>query len=127
LHFGNTGAWGEAMAERAVRKARCQILARNWRSRRLEADIVALERRTLIVVEVKTRHERSMRDFPAHEAVTPEKQHHLDLLALAFKRSNGPLCRRLGVKGARLDTIEVYYRRTILKRHRVVAIMWHRG
>jgi Holliday junction resolvase-like predicted endonuclease len=94
---------------------------------KLEADIIALERRTLVVVEVKTRHESLMHTFPALHSVTAEKAAHLSTLARAFVRQHGPLCRRLGIKGCRVDTIEVYYRRTYFKRHHARCVSWHKS
>jgi putative endonuclease len=126
LHYGDTGAWGETIAEKFIRRSRCIILARNWRSKRLEADIIALDGRTVTVIEVKTRHENLRGLHPAHEAVTREKEAHLDSLASAFKRSYGPLCRRLAVRAFRFDTIEVYYTKTAFGRRRATEIMWHR-
>jgi Holliday junction resolvase-like predicted endonuclease len=79
------------------------------------------------VIEVKTRHESLSDTFPARHAVTTQKTAHLSALARAFLRRYGPLCRRLGVKTYRLDTIEVYYKRTHLKRHHTQSVSWHKS
>jgi Holliday junction resolvase-like predicted endonuclease len=94
---------------------------------KLEADIIAIDKRTLLVVEVKTRHASLMHTFPGRHAVTTEKTEHLSALARAFMRQYGPLCRKLGIKAYRLDTIEVYYQRTHLKRHHTHSISWHKS
>lgn len=49
------GAYGERMAERYLRDRGMQILARNWRCRFGEIDIVARDGDCLVVCEVKTR------------------------------------------------------------------------
>jgi len=49
------GRFGEQVAERYLRGMGMKILARNWRIRRGELDLVARRRRTLVFVEVKTR------------------------------------------------------------------------
>ncbi len=52
----NTGVWGEAVAERALRKAGYKILGRRVRfSPREELDLVARHEDVLVFVEVKTR------------------------------------------------------------------------
>jgi putative endonuclease len=49
------GSWGEGVAERCLRGKRYHILHRNWRAERGEIDLIALEKETLVFVEVKTR------------------------------------------------------------------------
>jgi len=49
------GRRGERLAERRLRRAGLVILARNWRGGGGELDLAALERDTLVFVEVKTR------------------------------------------------------------------------
>ncbi|HMO12215.1 MAG TPA: YraN family protein, partial [Actinotalea sp.] len=49
------GRYGERLvADRLERSGWC-VLERNWRGTRGELDLVAIEGRTLVVVEVKTR------------------------------------------------------------------------
>ncbi|MBL8860292.1 MAG: YraN family protein [Planctomycetes bacterium] len=48
------GELGEELAVRALLRAGCEILGRRVRTRFAEVDIVALEGRTLVCVEVKT-------------------------------------------------------------------------
>jgi putative endonuclease len=125
--YAHTGPWGERVAARYIRQVGGRIIAYNFTFGRLEADLVAIERNTLLVIEVKTRHESLVHTFPGRSAVTRDKTDHLESLAHAFMRRHGPLCRRLGVRGYRLDTVEVYYRRGPLKRHRRVCLSWHKG
>ncbi|MER0244229.1 YraN family protein [Streptomyces sp. HSW2009] len=49
------GAYGEALAVRRLAAAGMIILARNWRCRDGEIDIVALDGDALVICEVKTR------------------------------------------------------------------------
>lgn len=49
------GAYGERMAARFLRERGLEILARNWRCRVGEIDIVARDGSCLVVCEVKTR------------------------------------------------------------------------
>lgn len=49
------GEWGEALAARHLARAGYEILARNWRTGRLELDLIARDGDTIAFVEVKTR------------------------------------------------------------------------
>jgi putative endonuclease len=49
------GRYGEKLAERRLAEAGMTVLARNWRCRYGEIDIVALDADALVVCEVKTR------------------------------------------------------------------------
>jgi putative endonuclease len=49
------GKWGEEEAVRLLRQKGLEIICLNWRFLHLEIDIVAMEKNTLVIVEVKTR------------------------------------------------------------------------
>ena len=49
------GAWGEALAAQHLESLGCEVLARNWRCREGELDLVALDGPDVVFVEVKTR------------------------------------------------------------------------
>jgi putative endonuclease len=49
------GASGERVAALALEQAGCRIIARNWRCRGGELDLVALDGETLVCVEVRVR------------------------------------------------------------------------
>ncbi|WP_430614904.1 YraN family protein [Flavobacterium sp. JP2137] len=49
------GQWGERAASAYLTEKGYEILARNWRFKNLEIDLVALKDSVLVVVEVKTR------------------------------------------------------------------------
>ncbi len=73
---------GERAAERHLRSLGYKIVARRDRGRLGELDLVAVDRRTVVFVEVKTR--RSHQAGHPLEAVGPEKQARLSRLALAY-------------------------------------------
>lgn len=52
----NLGKTGESLAVEYLLKEKYQILETNWRYRRAEVDIIALDIDTLVFVEVKTRY-----------------------------------------------------------------------
>lgn len=103
------GAWGERIAADHLTSSGAIIVARNWRNRRCEVDLVALQGRTLIIVEVKTRKERFKHIYPGSGSVTPRKADHIRSVARSYKMSSSNLVRRYGVTESRIDLIEVYY------------------
>ncbi|MEJ9079269.1 YraN family protein [Gordonia malaquae] len=68
---GQIGRLGEDVAAEYISGLGWQVLARNWRTRYGELDLIAADGRTLIIVEVKTRASRTFVDPVA--AVTPQK------------------------------------------------------
>lgn len=73
------GAEGERAAEQHLRRARYTILERNYRCPLGEVDLVALDGRTVVFIEVKT---RSGEGFGSPlDAVTAVKQRHLTRVA----------------------------------------------
>ncbi len=86
------------------------ILKRNWSSTRLEADIIGVEHKTIVVIEVKTRHSSLEDTYPALDAIDAKKITRLRKLGERFIANNGPLCRRFGLRSLRIDALEVYYR-----------------
>ncbi len=103
------------------------IVRSNWRSTGGEVDIIAIDRRALVAVEVKTRHCCLKASYPALRAMTAEKRARLRRLIRSFARNNGPLCRRLALRGERVDAIEIYYEKTWFGFNKVVETAWHRG
>ncbi|MDO9378813.1 MAG: YraN family protein [Nocardioidaceae bacterium] len=76
------GRYGEKVAVAHLEEAGMRVLARNWRCRHGEVDVVALDGDTLVVCEVKTR--RSSGQGSPFEAVTPRKAARLRRLASAW-------------------------------------------
>jgi putative endonuclease len=73
------GRYGEDVAARHLHESGLEILARNWRCREGEIDIVARERDVLVICEVKTR--RSTAFGAPYDAVTYRKAEKLRRLA----------------------------------------------
>jgi putative endonuclease len=83
------GRRGEDLAHRFLRKQGYIIVARNYRlsSGEAEADLIAREGDTLVIVEVKT---RATEEYgPPERAVNPEKQRHLLRVARQYARKTG--------------------------------------
>lgn len=94
------GDRGEAAAARYLRRRGCKILGRRNRLKPGELDLVALDRETVVFVEVKTRKSADA-GHPA-EAVNPAKQRRLTRLAVTFLKRHGLL-----EHPARFDVIAV--------------------
>ena len=76
------GAWGEQMAARHLEDKGYKIVARNWRCRRGEIDLVAQAGSVVVFVEVKTRRGRAL-GLP-EEGLTPRKSRRLIELAQLY-------------------------------------------
>ena len=81
------GRYGERVAVRYLEAAGMRVLARNWRCRDGELDVVALDGGCLVVCEVKTRRS-GVCGSPA-EAVTPAKLVRLRRLTAAWRAERG--------------------------------------
>jgi putative endonuclease len=94
------GQLGEAAAERYLKRLGYKIVARGLRFDWGELDLVAVDGRTVVFVEVKTR--RSTDAGHPADAVTPDKQRRISRLALGYlKRHNLLEC------ASRFDVIAV--------------------
>lgn len=100
------GREGERIVVRELERRGWQIVARNARVKGLrgEMDIVALDGRTLVVVEVKTGR-ACARSGPASmlEMVGPQKRRKLRALTAAWLRANRTTLPPLG--GLRIDVV----------------------
>ncbi|WP_367307527.1 YraN family protein [Demequina lignilytica] len=94
------GRFGERLAERRLRERGWEVLATNWRCALGELDLVAVDGRDAVFVEVKTR--RSEAYGGAVAAVTPAKLRRLRLLAGAWLASQDR-----AFDGARIDVVAV--------------------
>ncbi len=82
------GRRGEDLAHRYLRRQGYVVVARNYRpaSGDAEADIVAWDRDTLVIVEVKS---RASGDYgPPERAISPEKRAHMSRVAREFASRN---------------------------------------
>lgn len=99
-HNTELGRQGEQIAVRHLEARGMRVLARNWRCRQGEVDIVAQDGRDTVIVEVKT---RSSYDYGhPFEAITALKLGRLRRLAAAWcEASRDPVC------GLRIDAVAV--------------------
>lgn len=94
------GQRGEALAARFLRRQGFRIVGRGVRTGLGELDLVAVDGRTVVFVEVKTR-QTGQQGHPA-EAVDLSKQRRLTLLATAYLQRHGLLNHH-----ARFDVVAV--------------------
>jgi putative endonuclease len=98
------GERGEIAAAKFLRRLGYHIIARRHRNPLGEIDLVAVDGRTVVFVEVKTR--RSHSAGHPHDAVDRAKQTRLSALALAFLKRHDLLdCQ------ARFDVVAVTWRK----------------
>jgi len=95
------GRRGEDIAAAHLDACGFEILARNWRCRQGELDIVALDGTVLVVCEVKTRTSRRYGD--PLECVTPVKLDRLRRLAASWVADHRPA----RLTGIRVDVVGV--------------------
>jgi putative endonuclease len=84
--FGNKG---ERAAEKFLKRQGMRILARQYSTRWGEIDLIALEKQTIVFVEVKTR-SNSKYGRPT-EAIDLKKQKNMTQSALYYLKQNGLL------------------------------------
>ncbi len=94
------GNWGERLAEQHLQNKGYRIIARNFKKRYGEIDLIALHNQTLIFVEVKTRWNQS--HGTPEEAITPWKIKTLVKTAHYFKLLHPEL-----PDGMRMDAVAV--------------------
>ncbi len=102
------GRKGEDRAARHLTKHGYRILERNYSTRSGEIDLIALDKETVVFVEVKTRNSDA---YGAPElAVTPQKQERMVKAALAYikyKKLHQVPCRFDVVAISSGDTVEL--------------------
>ncbi len=96
------GAEGERAAEQFLRHHCYVILARNYRCRSGEIDLIALDRSTIVFVEVKTRTQPGA--GTPFEAVDRRKQRQIQRAAQRYINEN-----RLQDRNARFDVVGVWW------------------
>ncbi len=97
LYFGKSG---EEAAAALLKENGYKILARNYKSKLGEIDIVAQEKDTICFIEVKTRHTDKF-GLP-QEAVLGRKQRQISKAAINFLKEN-----KLLDKKARFDVVSI--------------------
>lgn len=96
----SVGTAAERMAARHLERAGFQIVEANWRCAIGELDLVALDGRTVVFVEVKS--SRGRGHGAPEEMVTARKQRRLTLLARRYLQA-----RRWQGRPARFDVVAV--------------------
>lgn len=86
-----TGDLGERLAARFLKSTGYRVLARNARTSAGEADLVALapDRRTIVLIEVKTRTGNTGDAPPPEASIGPDKRRRLLAIARALRAANG--------------------------------------
>lgn len=96
------GGDGERIAETYLSKKGYRIVARNYRCPMGEVDLILLDRRVIVFVEVKTR--RHERFGPPLESVHPRKQQKMIKTALWFLSQH-----KLHNREARFDVVGISF------------------
>jgi putative endonuclease len=97
----DVGRQGEDAAVHYLQAHGYRIVARNFRNRLGEIDIVALHKGTICFVEVRTR-QHVASHVMAYESVGSLKQRQLSKLAISFLKENNGLSKK-----ARFDVVSV--------------------
>ena len=96
------GDRGERAAVRYLKKQRFRIISKQYRNSYGEVDIIALDGKTIVFVEVKTR--TSTNDGQPFEAVDLRKQEKITRIALAWLKQHGRL-----EDSARFDVVSILW------------------
>lgn len=99
-HRRQLGSWGEDIAARHLEAQGYRILARNWRNRYGEIDLIVTDGEGIAFVEVKTR--RGRRFGSPEEAITTKKGQRLLQLGQAYISEN-----ELHEQSWRIDVVAV--------------------
>ncbi len=98
------GKSGEDLAVEELQRRGYEIIARRWRRRRGEIDIIARDGQTLVFVEVKT---REGSDYGGGaDAVTAPKRRRIAQLALEYL-----VCHRMTDRPCRFDVVAIRFDR----------------
>ncbi|HZV70946.1 MAG TPA: YraN family protein [Saprospiraceae bacterium] len=81
------GQWGEKIAHDYILGLGMKVVQKNWRHKRAEIDLIAMEEETLVFIEVKTRASSGF-GLP-EEMVNKRKQRLVIDAALSYMRSIG--------------------------------------
>lgn len=105
----HTGQKAEDICASRLRRRGWQILARNWRIKAGELDLIARTGDTLVVIEVKSHHVGPKRGPTAPVlAVGPNKQRRIRRLSSAWIAGHG---HRLAFRNVRFDVVGITFDR----------------
>ncbi len=108
----HTGACGESLAVKVLKRDGYKILEQNYRSKLGEIDVIARDKGVLAFVEVKT---RQTDQFGSPKlAVTPQKQRKMSMVALEYLKRTGQMDQK-----ARFDVVAI----RLLSDHQDVEIV----
>ena len=110
------GIAAEQKAAEYLQRQGLRLIARNWRCRQGEIDLIARDGDTLVFVEVRL---RSRHDFGgAAGSVTARKQQRMVAASLAYLARLGqePACRFDAILLDRLDPVAIVWERDIIAR-----------
>ena len=113
------GERGEDAAAAFLERVGMTVVERNWRCPAGEVDIVALDGKEIVLVEVKTRRTAS-RGTP-EEAVSTAKRRRYAKLAAAYVQSAG--VSEVGVRFDVISLLVVAQDRALLRHHRAAFVM----
>lgn len=85
--MSRSGADAEELCARFLREAGLRVLARNWRCRHGEIDLIAMDGDTVVFAEVRLRHSR--RFGGAAESVTAAKRSRIAAAARQYLAGRG--------------------------------------
>ena len=100
------GEKSENLAAWYLRENGYKIIEQNYRNRIGEIDIIALDKKTIVFVEVKSR--RSIRYGSPKWAVTPQKQRKISMVALYYLKAT----KQIDAK-ARFDVVAITSNRDV--------------
>lgn len=101
MYTQNVGKFGEDEAVKYLKQKGYRILDRNFSCNRGEIDIVALDKKEIVFIEIKSR--KSLKYGLSSEAVTKYKLNHI------YKTAEYYLyVRNLEKEPTRIDVIEIY-------------------
>lgn len=101
------GQRGECLAVQHLFNKGYYIWHRNWQIKSGEIDIIAIQKRTLAFIEVKTRLTKYASDYDPFDAVDDIKMKHLQKVAKNFLEIEAPQIKRRRIKSFRFDIIGV--------------------
>jgi len=111
------GKQGEEIAENYLKKLNYKILEKNFYCKQGEIDIIALDNKQIVFIEIKTRSNANY-GLPS-EAVTQKKINSLYKTAEYFL-----YIRNLEKEDVRIDVIEIYMKDNKFKINHLKQVIW---
>lgn len=106
------GRQGEEIARNYLKKQGYKILERNFHCKQGEIDIIARDKKEIVIIEVKTRTSKSYGE--AAEAVDIRKQKHIYHTAQYYLYK-----KKLEKEAVRIDVIEIYIEKAETRIHHI--------